>query len=157
MLYLLRHGDAVEESVAGSDALRWLSARGRDETRATAEAVRGKGVVPTRILCSPLVRAVQTAELFASVVRYAGVVEIEPALVPAGGRAAALRRRIEALVPDERCVWVGHEPSLSHLSRSVLGVEQAGDFDKSEMLAFEPNGDGYALAWRCLPVPYRVR
>ena len=157
MLYLLRHGEAVDESVAGSDAMRWLSQRGREATRDTAEAVRAKGVIPTVIFSSPLVRAVQTAEIFASIVRYSGAIEIEPALVPAGSRSSALQKRVQSLAPEAHCVWVGHEPSLSQISHQVLGVEDAGEFEKSEMLAFRQGLSGFELAWRCLPVQFRVR
>src|SRR5436309_1582525 len=65
-IYLVRHGDAVPEEDAGSDRDRWLSARGREAARVLGRLLREQNIEPDAILCSPLPRAVQTAELLAA-------------------------------------------------------------------------------------------
>ena len=64
------HG-AVPERRGVDDQARWLSRRGREQAREVADAVRERVPQLTRFLTSPRVRAVQTAELFAEVLRQA--------------------------------------------------------------------------------------
>ena len=67
---LVRHGEAVSPDVA-RDAERWLTERGRAITHAVAEALRPT-VTVGHIFTSPLVRAVQTADLLASGLGFSG-------------------------------------------------------------------------------------
>src|SRR3954468_10939017 len=69
-IYLVRHGDAVPEEDAGSDRDRWLSPRGREAVRILGRLLRESRVEPNAIVCSPLPRAVQTAELLAAGLDY---------------------------------------------------------------------------------------
>src|SRR5947209_912003 len=73
-IYLVRHGDAVPEEDAGSDRDRWLSPRGREAARILARLLREQRLELDAILCSPLPRAVQTAELLAHSLDYIGAV-----------------------------------------------------------------------------------
>ena len=85
-IYLVRHGEAVSEEKAGSDRDRWLSDRGRESARVLARLLRETNVAPDAIVCSPLPRAVQTAELLAQGLDYLGTVTalrcLEPAAQP---------------------------------------------------------------------------
>src|SRR6202043_1937585 len=72
-LYLLRHATAVD--VASSDAERELTREGREEARIAGAALTELGVKLSRILTSPLVRARQTAEIVAKVLKFPGDVE----------------------------------------------------------------------------------
>jgi bisphosphoglycerate-dependent phosphoglycerate mutase len=71
-IYLVRHGDAVSEEDAGSDRDRWLSPRGREAARVLGRLLREQQIAIDAILCSPLPRAVQTAELLAASLDYLG-------------------------------------------------------------------------------------
>lgn len=53
-LYLVRHADAVSEDVAGSDDVRWLSARGREAARGLARLLREQNVELDAVVSSPL-------------------------------------------------------------------------------------------------------
>src|SRR5436190_6893002 len=94
-IYLVRHGDAVPEDEAGSDRDRWLSPRGREAARILGRLLREQRVEPDAIVCSPLPRAVQTAELIAQGLDYIGHISswrcLEPAAQPrvAAGQLAA--------------------------------------------------------------------
>jgi probable phosphoglycerate mutase len=62
---LLRHGESASNADSQAIALPEeigdrLSERGREQARAAAEALRGSGI--TRLLCSPMRRAMETAE-----------------------------------------------------------------------------------------------
>lgn len=117
-IYLVRHGEAVSEDDAGSDRDRWLNANGREAVRILGRLLRETNVEPDAIVCSPLPRATQTAELLAQSLDYLGVIaslrSLEPAAQPA--RAAA------ALSAYGRSVIVvGHEPSISMLGAHIIG------------------------------------
>src|SRR5262249_61017682 len=69
-IYLVRHGDAVSQEDAGSDRDRWLSPRGREASRILGRLLREQRVAPDAIVCSPLPRAGQTAELVGTSLDY---------------------------------------------------------------------------------------
>ncbi|MEM9493488.1 MAG: phosphoglycerate mutase family protein, partial [Myxococcota bacterium] len=64
-LYLIRHSNAVDAGDGISDGHRFLSAEGRTRCREVGRVLREAGVTLDAVVTSPLVRAVQTAELLA--------------------------------------------------------------------------------------------
>ena len=63
-ILLIRHGHAVDEAPGLDDGGRWLSGKGRKVTRRVARWLSEKKKRrPVALWTSPLVRAVQTAEL----------------------------------------------------------------------------------------------
>ncbi len=133
-IYLVRHGDAVPEEDAGSDRDRWLSVRGREAARVLGRLLREQRIAPDAIVCSPLPRAVQTAELLAAGLDYLGAISswrcLEPSAHPrvAAGDLAALGGA--ALV-------VGHEPSISALGAFLLGRPSFPPFRTAQCCAIE--------------------
>ena len=125
-LYVMRHGPAEDTSPTGRDGDRALTTEGRDRTRAVARALVAEDEAPLTIVSSPLIRALQTAEIVAAVsdlerrVREAkdaggapGAVEIRREMAPGGD---ALRLVLElARSGRKRAMVVGHEPDLSML------------------------------------------
>jgi len=118
-IYILRHGIAEDRRPGRSDAGRALTDDGREKLSAVLRRAQGAEVAVTKILTSPLRRAVQTAEMAAE------------ALAP-GTRPI----RTDALAPEsspER-VWAelrkyagepavliaGHEPLLSATAAFLL-------------------------------------
>src|SRR5262245_1738621 len=95
---LVRHGNALPSQ--GSDEERILSVQGREETRALGARLIAAGLRPDRLVSSPLVRAVQTAEILAATIGWKETVEIENSLVPEGDpwRAENALRHSEGLV-----------------------------------------------------------
>ncbi len=112
---LTRHGEAVESQ--GRDEDRVLSLRGRDEVRQVGRALKLRAIVPTSFVSSPLVRAVQTAELLIEAMGYPGVLSVDPALQPEGDpfRAEARLRREEGLI-----VAVTPEPTIRVTAARLL-------------------------------------
>lgn len=133
-IYLVRHGDAVPEEDAGSDRDRWLSPRGREAARVLGRLLRETRIEPDAIVCSPLPRAVQTAELVAASVDYIGRIEswrcLEPSAQP---RVAA--NQISAL--GASVIVVGHEPSISSLGAYLLGRPSFPPFRTAQCCAIE--------------------
>lgn len=133
-IYLVRHGDAVPEDEAGSDRDRWLSSRGREAARVLGRLLREASIAPDAIVCSPLPRAAQTAELVAAGIDYLGHIEswrcLEPAAQP---RVAA--EKLQAA--GDAIVVVGHEPSISSLGAFLLGRPSFPPFRTAQCCAIE--------------------
>jgi phosphohistidine phosphatase len=117
-LYIMRHGPAEDVSPTGRDADRALTPSGRDRVRATARALLEADEAPHAILSSPLVRALQTAEIVAAVAR-CGDVEITRAIAPGGDGAALAKELVDQ--KRKRAMLVGHEPDLSELVFRLTG------------------------------------
>ena len=114
-LLLLRHGIA-EERLGGLDhPERALTARGRRRTRAVIDALVCRGVGVERLITSPYRRALETAQI-ACEAGLSGQLEQQPRLQP-GGDAALLVKDLSG-----RVGLVGHEPDLSDLACSLLGL-----------------------------------
>lgn len=64
-VFVARHGEAVYESELLSDSGGWLSALGREQAKALAAQLAPERI--TRVWCSSMARAVQTAEIVAGV------------------------------------------------------------------------------------------
>ena len=62
-LYLVRHAEAIERSGTTPDANRYLTPKGRTAFRKIVRRARKAGIAPGIIFTSPLLRAVQTAEV----------------------------------------------------------------------------------------------
>ncbi|MDB4972589.1 MAG: phosphohistidine phosphatase, SixA [Myxococcaceae bacterium] len=143
-ILLVRHGEAIPERSGMDDAARWLSKLGRAQVREVAEGVNDKGLLPIRLLTSPRVRAVQTAELFAQVLGFRGMVEALPSLsytVPAEHAARELSRF------DEDVAAFGHMPTIAELAARLTGGEHQTGFQLSEALWIE---DG-RVVWSVKP------
>src|SRR5579859_2052734 len=83
-LFLIRHAEAAEGALYGADSDRPLTAAGRKSALAVGASLQQHGIKLDRIVASPLVRAVETAELIAVSIDFGGQLEILPALAPAG-------------------------------------------------------------------------
>jgi phosphohistidine phosphatase len=115
------HGEA-EDGV--SDRLRQLTGGGRDDVSFGCSqfhaACSGKGIPrPTRILHSPWVRTVQTAEIIAAAFSPC-TVAAEQALHP-GSEVAAVDAAICADGTQEHMVLVSHQPLVSAVVDHYLG------------------------------------
>jgi phosphohistidine phosphatase len=122
-LYVMRHGAAEDQSESGVDADRALTEAGRERVRDVAKALADADEAPLLIVTSPLVRAVQTAEIVALVTKLGernGTVEVRRAVAPGGDGV----RLVHKLVSEERkrVMLVGHEPDLSGLVAGLVGT-----------------------------------
>src|ERR1700733_15142407 len=81
-VFLIRHAEAIQETLSLGDPHRYLTANGRRQARAIGDRLRWHDCIPTHIWSSPLVRAVQTAGLVASGLGCEPAVAAHPALAP---------------------------------------------------------------------------
>jgi phosphohistidine phosphatase len=118
-IHLLRHGTAEDARPSGSDAERKLTEAGRDEIRRAAECALKGGFMPSLILSSPYVRAIQTAEIAAAVAGYRGTIVRTDALVPSGS-PTGVWDEIRARQNEPEILLAGHEPLMSQLAAYFL-------------------------------------
>ncbi|MGD0524259.1 MAG: phosphohistidine phosphatase SixA [Polyangiaceae bacterium] len=130
-LYVMRHGPAEDRSESGLDEDRPLSVAGRARVRDVAKLLSDSNEEPLHIVTSPLVRAVQTAEIVAQVTRLGekdGAVEVRRGLAP-GSDAARLVRSL-VVEGKKRVLLAGHEPDCSALVASLVPTFER-PFDKA--------------------------
>jgi phosphohistidine phosphatase len=163
-LYLMRHAIAHDVGADGSrtDAERTLTAEGRANTRAAAQAMRRLELDFDAIWTSPLARARQTADIVAEVLKKPHCLREVPELA----LGAAPERVIQALLRLERSssvLLVGHEPDLSRLvAFLVWGSLDADrlDFKKGALCRvdgrFGLGGGKATLRWFLTPKQLRL-
>ena len=120
-IFLLRHAIAIERAEhGGSDEERALTVEGRRQLKRVARAMRTMSLSFDVIFSSPLVRALQTAEIVAASLRLKKRLQVTDRLapsMPAGKQIAWLK----SLRPSPGSVLlVGHEPNLSELTSHLL-------------------------------------
>lgn len=160
-LLIMRHGIAtpLDEHIK-DDAQRPLTADGRDKTWRAVAGLRAAGESPNLIATSPLLRAVETAQLAHKVYGdkpKAPRLEIWPELEHA--EAAAMWRRLKRESSGATILVVGHEPGLSRLVVAALTGSPTGftlDFKKAAVCALDISFRGDAapqaiLLWHVAP------
>src|SRR6185369_1932613 len=128
---LVRHGEAGDDAPRDED--RSLTKKGRSDVRRVGRALARGGVRCDAVVSSPLVRAVQTAEMIAAAIDYGGRVTIsdhlEPEAPPEG--AVALLATLETL-GKKSVAMVAHEPILSGIAARLLHVPRFPALRKAE-------------------------
>jgi phosphohistidine phosphatase len=120
-VYFMRHGDAGDKRTwPGADADRPLSELGIERTTAAAAHFEHTGFRPSRILTSPLVRSLQTAEIVADALNVTGLVEIDQRLDQSFDMRA-FRSILKENADEERLLLVGHDPSFSMVIEAAMG------------------------------------
>jgi len=141
-LIIVRHAAAIERTSGISEEYRYLTPEGRDFFRKTARTMWKKGVNPSLILTSPLLRAVQTADILAETISYSGPLVVADELMP-GFDKTVLQSLLNTVQTLKELVIVGHEPDLSLLIASFLSLP--GGFNFRKGAAVKLNIDSAAL------------
>ena len=122
-LYIMRHGLAVARGTEGfsDDSKRPLTPDGKEKMRDVAKGLKRAGVKLDWIVSSPLIRAVETAEIVAATLNSNVPLGRSEALSPGGSPEALIA--FLAKQPSRRSVLVaGHEPDLSELAARLIGA-----------------------------------
>lgn len=112
-LAIVRHGEA--ERGSGDDAARALTARGREEVVATARLLGKHLPGGARVVCSPLLRARQTADLLAVELGLQAP-ETVPGITPDDDPVRALRNLGKLLVEGRPLIVASHMPLVGALA-----------------------------------------
>ena len=154
-LYLIRHGVAAERGEDNpDDTKRPLTSDGITRLRKEAKGLDALDVTFDQILSSPLVRAKQTADVFAEVMKGKPPLGIVDALTPAGTPAAVIQE-LSRHMRKARIALVGHEPNMGELAAHLIGAKVPLPFKKGaicriDFSVFPPKGKG-ALIWFLQP------
>jgi len=135
-LYLVRHAEAIDRSGTMPDADRYLTPKGRSAFRKIARRARKAGITPAVILTSPLLRAVQTAEILAERLKHEGPIVVARELSP-GFDIQALRSLLAKAGNPTEAAFVGHEPGLGDLAATLLALPGGFPLRKGAVLALE--------------------
>jgi len=154
-VYILRHGIAEEGRAGGRDADRALTNEGRKKLREVLRVAEKADVVPSLILTSPYVRAVQTAEVVIEVLGYANDLLRTEALIPSSN-PESIWEEIRIHQGVMQLMLVGHEPLLSRIvsflldSSSLMIDVKKGSIIRIDIDQFgsQPHG---ILKWMLVP------
>lgn len=148
---LVRHAKAVD-GLGLLDDHRPLTARGRRDALALGKLLRHAEARPDVIVTSPLVRAVETAELVAVGLKHEGALEVAPEL--------RYDHRAQSVVDDVLLpraqhgfvAVVGHEPQLGNLLRLLLRTDAPSPRKAAAIrLTWDRPDEAATFEWVCTP------
>ena len=155
-IYLIRHAIAEErENWNKPDELRPLTPQGEKKMQRIVRGLRALDVELAHLYSSPLVRAVQTAEVVRSALKITSIEQTE-AMLP-GASPQSLLPVLNELPADAAVGFVGHEPHLGYLLSFLLSGQRApfAAFKKGGVACLEgekPAEPGkFALRWMLEP------
>lgn len=136
----MRHGPAEDEASDGLDSSRALTLPGRERVRNVAKHLAALDEAPRLIVSSPLVRALQTAEIVATNIGVQLPVEANRTLAPRGHAFHFVRDC--ASQNKKRMMVVGHEPDLSLLVGQLLDEPLPHGFMKGMVVSLRVPNEG---------------
>ena len=155
-IYLIRHAIAEErEDWNKPDELRPLTPQGEKKMQRIARGLRALDVELSHLYSSPLVRAVQTAEIVRRALKIDSIVQTE-AMLP-GASPQSLLSVLNELPADATVGFVGHEPHLGYLLSFLLSGQRASfaAFKKAGVACLEADKPAeagkFALRWMLEP------
>jgi phosphohistidine phosphatase len=126
LLYIVRHGIAIdrEDPKCPPDPERYLTEEGLKKTKEIARGVAALGAEPGLFISSPYVRAMQTAEIFASVLRYSRKkIERADSLLP-GSDPHLFYKELAKHRHLDSAFCFGHAPQLDQVLSVGLGTKK---------------------------------
>lgn len=124
LLDLVRHGAAAAHHDLG-DSHRPLTTAGERAVVRQGEALAARAERPSRIFCSPLLRARQTASLLARALGFQGAIEQLDELEPESDPGLLLGALARHEVTTGHALLVGHQPLIGRLVAGLAGVANA--------------------------------
>ena len=150
---LIRHGESVDPYEAASDSERWLTARGRSTVRSVSALAAEHGIRLDRIFTSPLVRAVQTAEILALATSFDGALEVWRDL--ASGTTARALASLDRAEPGEVVALVGHEPLIRAMTAHLVGDARFPGYLPGMLAVVAASGARHVFEWAIDPTEAR--
>ncbi len=152
-IYIIRHGVAADlDSEIVEESFRYLTIHGRNHCRIVAQRLKDMKINFDAVFSSPLVRAVQTAEVFASVLKYDN--EIKTAIELIGG--STFNRFLQFIKRNShynRIAIFGHTPDVNSFSLNLIKDNPVKDlqlnFKNSSVckINFDPATENGTFEW----------
>jgi phosphohistidine phosphatase len=144
IVYLVRHGEALS---AAENSERPLSQKGRQAVERIARLALDRRVHVTGIYHSGILRAKQTAELFAKVLSSSVRVEQHSGLLPEDDPAIV---KAELDIAQQSILLVGHLPYLNRLTSLLIHGDPdraVVDYLPATMVCCRRVGDRWSIDW----------
>ena len=146
--YLVRHGEAVADLI---DASRPLTRAGRENVERVARLAAARAVQVSAIYHSGILRAVQTAEIFAAHLAPSARVLIMSGLRPDDDPSLAVA---ELAIAESPVMLVGHLPHMNRLAAYLGGGNAEGEpinFIPAMTACYRREGSLWRLDWTITP------
>lgn len=119
-LYILRHAKSSWTDPALADFDRPLNERGRQAAPFMGELMRKNGLAPEVVICSPAVRAAETASAAMTAGGFEGAMMLEHRIYEASPHTLA---QVVTEIADsyDSAMVVGHNPGMEGLIRYLTG------------------------------------
>jgi phosphohistidine phosphatase len=126
LLYIVRHGIAIDREEPGCppDPERFLTEDGIKKTSEAAQGLSALGAGTGLFFSSPYVRAIQTAEIFASVLEFPKLKIRRTDLLLPGADVQTFYRELAKNKAAESVFCFGHAPHLDDLIAAALGAKK---------------------------------
>jgi phosphohistidine phosphatase len=152
-IYIIRHGVAADlDNEIVEESYRYLTIHGRNHCRIVAQRLKDMKIRFDSILSSPLVRAVQTAEVFASVLKYDD--EIKTAIELIGGNTFSRFTQLINRHSHHNSIAVfGHAPDVNSFSLNLIRNNPVKDlqlnFKNASVckIKYDPSSGEGKFAW----------
>lgn len=141
VLYIMRHAEAVAANDDLPDEWRYLTEKGVKTAENVSRNIARYGRKPRLIVSSPLVRAVQTAQIAAAYACRKNEL-IVSGLLRTDGDPDELLDFLQSRAEAKRLLVVGHEPDLGSLAARLLQKEEACVLKKGGCVALELDTKG---------------
>ena len=155
---LVRHGKAVDMRSAPTDHLRWLSEEGRRSITTVGKTLARLDLPYSCIYTSPLVRAVQTAEILAATQsEFAGPVEVYPPLSSDEGTTAQALEPLEHAADGDVIVLVTHMPKVEVLAGHLCQMQKFASFKTGSACLIRIEAGKGSFQWMLDPRTLELR
>jgi phosphohistidine phosphatase len=145
-VFLIRHAMAVNASVEVRGPQRHLTELGREQARALGDRLRWHDCEPTHIWSSPLVRAMQTAELVAASVHATCAIETVAGLAP-GNEPGAIVEALAKLPDDAMVMLFGHQPLIAMIGGVLTSTADFPMIERAEAVRIHGGRVRWRFAW----------
>ncbi len=136
IIHIVRHAEAVERSSDIPEEHRFLTRRGRKRFRKIANSLKKLDASLDMILTSPMVRAVQTADILAETLRYKGELAVAEQLGK-HFKPESLDELLDGYPEAREIAIVGHEPDLGALAQALLATDVPCTLKKGAVISFQ--------------------
>jgi phosphohistidine phosphatase len=146
-LLVLRHAKSGWDADVGSDFERSLAPRGRRDAPRIGDWLARRGLLPDYVVCSPAVRAAETATLVLNAMGLEGQPSRWDKRIYDAGAQELIELLAEVPADSKRALLIGHNPGLEGLVRSL--AKSSSGFERGK---FFPT---CALAQLRMPADWR--
>lgn len=143
-VHFIRHAQAMERLAGMPDEQRSLTCRGRKRFRKVSASLEKMDIDPDIILVSPMIRAVQTAEILSETINFNGEVLICPDLAD-GPDLGIMEKILQEWSNAREIVIIGHEPCLGRVIAELLRLDTPCHLPKGGVVSLKTFLQGSGL------------